>query len=339
MERSQWQKLSHVSQTPLAQSWLNWQAQVGRRPNTLDAYGRSLEDYLAFCTDQQWLFVTATREHIASYVRNLLDRVHLKVRGQPTIPRGLSNATVQQRITVVRLFYDYLTEEGLRLQNPVGRGNYRERKAGLVPRYEKLPWIPTDEQWHTILGVARSEPLRNRFMLALAYDAALRREELCSLATQDFDPSHQMLRIRAETTKNRRERIVPYSSPTAQLYRAYLSQRRELSNARGALFLSTSRRNTGKPISIWTWSKVVEGIARKANLEGFTTHSLRHLCLTDLARCGWDIHEIARFAGHRHPQTTLRYIHLSGRDLQAKMAQGMSAIHDWRLATIGSTTQ
>ncbi|WP_344598945.1 hypothetical protein [Streptomyces violaceusniger] len=39
-------------------------------------------------------------------------------------------------------------------------------------------------------------------MLALAYDAALRREELCSLRTDDLDPAHRTLRVRAETTKN-----------------------------------------------------------------------------------------------------------------------------------------
>jgi integrase/recombinase XerD len=45
--------------------------------------------------------------------------------------------------------------------------------------------------------VARREPLRNRVMLALAYDAALRREELCSLRTDDVDSAHRTLRIRS----------------------------------------------------------------------------------------------------------------------------------------------
>ncbi|GLY08654.1 hypothetical protein Acsp01_90330 [Actinoplanes sp. NBRC 101535] len=52
----------------------------------------------------------------------------------------------------------------------------------------KLPWIPTEQQWLAILDVAAAEPIRNRVMLALAYDAALRREELCSLRTDDLDP-------------------------------------------------------------------------------------------------------------------------------------------------------
>jgi hypothetical protein len=68
-----------------------------------------------------------------------------------------------------------------------------------------------------ILTVAAEEPIRNRVMLARAYDAALRREELCSLRTDDLDPAHRTLRVRAETTKNRLERVVPYSAPVGQV--------------------------------------------------------------------------------------------------------------------------
>jgi len=53
-----------------------------------------------------------------------------------------------------------------------------------VPRMVKLPWIPAEAEWLRILEVFRGEPARNRVMLALAYDAALRREELCSLRTE-----------------------------------------------------------------------------------------------------------------------------------------------------------
>lgn len=55
-------------------------------------------------------------------------------------------------------------------------------KHDALPRPQSsLPWIPSDEQWRAVLTVAAAEPVRTRLMLALAYDAALRREELCSL--------------------------------------------------------------------------------------------------------------------------------------------------------------
>src|SRR5260370_21592817 len=101
-------------------------------------------------------------------------------------------------------------------------------------------------------------------MLALAYDAGLRREELCLLRTDDLDPAYRTLRVRAETTKGRRERIVPYSASTGMLLRAYLDERRTLSVVRGPLFLSASRRNRAAPITLWTWSKVVHALAAPA---------------------------------------------------------------------------
>jgi hypothetical protein len=49
--------------------------------------------------------------------------------------------------------------------------------------------------------------------------------------------------------------------------------------------------------------------------------------LTDLARMGWELHAIATFAGHRHTDSTLAYIHLSGRELATKLAKGMQHVH------------
>ena len=250
---------------------------------------------------------------------------------------GLANATLQQRLVAVRLFYEFLVEEGVRESNPVGRGRYTPRggfgggRRGLVPRVTRLPWIPGEQQWLDILDVARREPVRNRVMLALAYDAALRREELCSLRVSDLDPAHRTLRVRAETTKNRHERVVPYSAAAGELLSGYLAHRAGISRARGPLFLSESRRNHGEPLSLWTWSKVVRQIALDAGVPRFSTHTLRHLCLTDLARMGWEVHAIAAFAGHRHTDSTLTYIHLSGRDLAGKLASGMEHVHAWRI--------
>lgn len=171
-------------------------------------------------------------------------------------------------------------------------------------------------------------------MFALAYDAALRREELCSIQIRDIDPAYRLLRIRAEATKNRRGRTVPYSEATGQLYAAYLEIRSRLSGERGPLFLSESPRNQGHPLTIWAWSKVTKEISEAARVPEFTSHALRHLCLTDLARAGWDIHEIATFAGHRSLESTMFYIHLSGRELARKLAGGMAQLHAWRVAQL-----
>ncbi len=348
MDEIDWNRYPSVAHHAQGRTWLQIQRDLQLAPNTIVAYGRGLEDFFAFCTRSQIDPAAATRAQIAAYVRDLAERPGPQ---GPAIRRfdsgaGLANATMQQRITVVRLFYDYLCEEGCRSDNPVGRGRYTPgrgfsgtRERALVPRFRKLPWIPMDEQWHALLNVVRAEPMRNRVMFALAYDAGLRREEVCSLATDDIWPGRRLLRVRAETTKNHQERVVPYSAATSTLFGQYLQHRRTLSAARGPLFLSESRRNRAQPISVWTWAKAVARIAAEAAVPQFTSHTLRHLCLTDLARAGWDIHEIALFAGHRSLQTTLVYIHLSGRDLAVKVEQSMQSVHAWRIARMAELFQ
>lgn len=337
----EWHRFPLIAALELPRAWLNFQANRGLAANTVRAYGQALNDYLDFCRQKNISVEVATREHIALYIRNLQERTippNVKTPSHQS-QTGLSNATMKQRLTAVRLFYDFLVEDGHRDTNPVGRGRYVDGnpaagQRGLLPTFRRLPWIPNDEEWRQILVAAAEEAIRNRFMFALAYDAGLRREELCLLATYDLDPSRRLLTVRAENTKNRRARTVPYSEATAVLYQAYLERRRQITRERGLLFVSESPRNYGKPLTKWTWSKVVRGIAERADVDQFSTHTLRHLCLTDLARSNWDIHQIALFAGHSSIQTTLLYIHLSGRELADKLQNGMNQIHTWRTNTL-----
>jgi len=348
MAEIHWERYPYVAQSGLACTWLQIQSNLGLAPNTIEAYGRALNEYLALCRRSSIMPEAATQEHISWYVQDLMSRpsprgVNVSVLDSGV---GLANATMQQRLTAIRLWYDYLVEEGIREANPVGRGRYTpgklvygKQERGIIPRVRKLPWIPNEEQWNSIISAARAEPARNRVMLALAYDAALRREELCSLLTSDIDPAQRFLTIRAETTKNRRARVVPYSEATTQLYVRYLQERRVLSQARGPLFLSDSNRNRAQPISIWTWSKVIRRIAERSGIIQLSTHTFRHLRLTDLARSGWDIHEIAMFAGHSSVESTLQYIHLSGRELARKLEQGMQSVHAWRVKMLAEELQ
>ncbi len=328
-----------------AAEWLRIWTDLGRAPRTIDAYARGLAEYLQVCERDGVDPLTANRSQVAAFVRELTSRPGRRGANVVALDsgKGLANATLQQRLVPVRLFYDFLVEEGLRDSNPVGRGRYSPGQGfgggprPLVPRMVKLPWIPSEQEWLDVLAVFGAEPIRNRLMLALAYDAALRREELCSLRTDDLDPAYRTLRVRAETTKTRRERVVPYSAPTGLLLAEYLRHRSTLSRSRGPLFLSQSHRNLAEPLTLWTWSKVVRRVALAAAVPRFSTHTLRHLCLTDLARMGWELHAIATFAGHRSTDSTLRYIHLSGRELSARLNASMAQIHQQRVALLAQT--
>src|SRR4051812_13645801 len=161
--QQRWPVLAAV---PQALAWLRLRVDLGLAPRTLDAYARGLSEYLAFSAASGADPLAAGREHLARFVRHLLDRPsrHVGAGAAPGSPSSscprLSNAAVQQRLTAVRLFYDHVVEEGLRDSNPVGRGRYApharpgSNRRGLIPRETRLPWIPDEAEWRAVLDVA-----------------------------------------------------------------------------------------------------------------------------------------------------------------------------------------
>ena len=310
----------------LAERWLKLLSDLGRAQATLTAYRNALRHYFAFCSQKSIEPEKARFEDLAAYISPQL----------PGMPSPVASATLQLRLSAIRLWYDFLMYQDLCLVNPLPRSGtpgMLSSGRGLVPRVVKLPRIPDDAQWQAFLFHAASSPLRDRLMLALTYYGALRRSEITSLRVDDLDFAHRLIRIRAETTKSRRERIVCYSPAVAPVLAAHLLQMKREGIARGALFRSASDRNQGAPLSFWTWSKTVRNWALMSGLPDISTHTFRHLRFTHLARAGWKLHELATYAGHRDPGTTQIYIHLSGRDLAARMA-GAIETADIRMANL-----
>jgi len=127
---------------PLVDEWLQLLRNLGRSPATLDAYGRGVTHYLAYCTSSSVAAEAATLEDVSLYVRDLL----------PDGAAAVANSTLHQRLTAIRLWYDHLIFQGLCSKNPVPRGqtstfrripDHAGFSRGLVARLIKLPHVPT----------------------------------------------------------------------------------------------------------------------------------------------------------------------------------------------------
>ena len=121
-----WERFPSVAALPEAKQWLEIQSMLGLAHNTVEAYGRGLEDYLRWCARSRVVAGSAGRDDVARYVGDLRQRRGPRS-GRVVVldsGAGLSNATIQQRLTAVRRFFDFLIEQGVRDTNPVGRGRY-----------------------------------------------------------------------------------------------------------------------------------------------------------------------------------------------------------------------
>jgi integrase/recombinase XerD len=104
----EWFRYPFVAVHDQARTWLTTETLLGLAPNTLDAYARGLNDFLGFCERANISPVSATRADLARYVGDLRGRPRPASHHGPSdlAPlTGLSNATLQQRLTAVRLFF------------------------------------------------------------------------------------------------------------------------------------------------------------------------------------------------------------------------------------------
>jgi site-specific recombinase XerD len=245
----------------------------------------------------------------------------------------VADATIAQHVVTLRQFYDYLIRSRVRDDgvNPLPRGSAARR--GPVRRRTRLPWIAPADVWRRIvLYVITRETVRNRAMFLVAYDGALRREELVSLRVADYDRHRALLKIRAETSKSGIDRWVPLSPFSQRVLNHYLDRHRQALvgayglDEQGALFVSESTRNPGHPLAPGAFNDVIEALRARLDLPQLHPHTLRHQRLTTLKAAGVPLEDIALFAGHASTETTRLYLQLAPVELGRKIQEATKEV-------------
>jgi len=178
-----------------------------------------------------------------------------------------------------------------RLELPDAKRENEHERAGdearLIKSIERLP--------------ENGEEMRGRFFCAV--DAGLRKGEMLALQRDDVLWKHRdgvMLRVQWQTSKTKKERLVPVVTERLE---EYLDGRRfarfPFGDAEGAQIGTFSKS--------WTW------VRTDARVENLTWHDLRHECGSRFAegrdgRPGVALHELMILMGHSNIATTQRYL-------------------------------
>jgi site-specific recombinase XerD len=174
---------------------------------------------------------------------------------------------------------------------------------------EKLPVVLSVEEVRRILGCLHSP--RYRVCLSTIYACGLRLQEGIHVQVCDIDAGRLMLHV--QHGKGAQDRYVPLPEHTLGLLRGYWVTHRHPQ----WLFPATPRQ--GQPCSAVSKPMCESGVQRafRAALresgvqKAATVHTLRHSYATHLLEAGVDLRVIQAYLGHRSPQTTARYTHLT----------------------------
>ncbi len=228
--------------------------------------------------------------------------------------RGLANATIRRKMTVLRSLYSYLQTYGYVGANPA-HGKFV--KAPPVPRDGKtLGLSPSDcRRLMETPDVDTPSGIRDRAILGVLAYSACRVGELVTLQVKDFRTSgeHRVLSIFG---KGGKERTVPLHVEAVERLIQWIDVAGIADDRSGPLFRpAASPRGRGRDgflqSSLTTRSveHLMKRYARQACLdEAVSVHSLRVTALTTARERGADIIDLQDFAGHADPRTTLTYI-------------------------------
>ena len=262
----------------------------GLSRNTILAYGRDIEQLLAFLNRERTLWIGATEELLARFVRS-------------RSRAGASARSTARQVSAVRAFYKYGLTEGRISENPAA---FLETPAAWMP----LPKVLSFGDVESLISKADgTDPLsiRDRAMLETLYASGLRVSELVSLKTGDINLREGFLICRG---KGGKERIVPVGTSARTAVDRYILEARPLLEKRSTDMLFLTRRS--RPFTRQGVWKIFRRYARESGLPDKTSpHVLRHSFATHLLERGADLRSVQIMLGHSQITTTQIYTHVS----------------------------
>jgi len=228
------------------------------------------------------------------------------------------------RATVSKLpeFIDYLKQRGLapstinvayhsvkRIAEITGEEIPR---VSLPPVEEKIPSFLSEEEVKTLIDNIVN--VRDQCIVALLYDAALRRGELVALNCEDVNLKEKTITIRRRE-KESFPHTLPLSERTVRLLRSYLKLRK--CGKGEPLFINSA----GERLSPSTVYDVVKRWSRRILGKHVHPHQLRHSCAVALRQQGISLDLLSDFLGHKNVNTTRRYARLVPADLKKQLPE------------------
>jgi integrase/recombinase XerD len=278
----------------------------GLSRNSLEAYGRDLNDFHQFCQTHRIAPDQLDSRVVTAYLENLA-------------VREFAVASQRRRLAAVRGLLRSLLESGVLERDPA-------RNLKLRPHPRRLPRTLGSKEIELLLNVidiSTLRGLRDRAMLEIAYGCGLRVSELVGLRLNQIDLAAKVVIVFG---KGGKERMVPVGGAALRALTAYLAARHRAAQLRhpqagrrpcslnptvrpsSAAFIS----RLGRPMTRQGFFKALKGWAlRDERLAWISPHTLRHCFATHLIEGGADLRAVQEMLGHSDISTTQLYTHLS----------------------------
>lgn len=246
------------------------------------------------------LFRLRIRQRFGHLRLNQISRQEVQVFHAGLLDEGLSPASADHHIKVLRRMLNLAVEWAMLEKNPI-RGVSLFNVANQVEHYLD------DEQLERLLTVLQNDENRPVCMIAMfLLSTGARLNEALQATWDQVDRVNRVWRIPATNSKSKRMRSVPLNDSALHILYQITTE--------GHYRHVFINQQTEQPYT--TIMKVWSRLREKAGLPHLRIHDLRHSYASFLANNGRTLLEIQQILGHSDPKVTLRYSHLSAKTLQ-----------------------
>jgi site-specific recombinase XerD len=276
--------------------------QLGRSPKTIKSYRDSLTVFRRYLYDECHISVVAfkfddcNQKCIQEFI------IHLKENGN-------SPGTCNQRLTALKSYLWFAADRNIAVQSVAL--NISRIPQCKVPKKEKETL--TEEALAAILQQPPDTKmgLRDRVIMILLYDSAVRLDELLCLTPKDLSLQTDNPYIRI-SGKGNKERIVAITPKTAEHLKQYMSVFKKYLNMDQYLFITKIKGVTDKmsPGNVERFIKQYAESAREKCLQiplKVYPHMFRRTRATNLYQNGVELELVSRILGHSSTETTKVY--------------------------------
>ncbi len=288
----------------LIADYLKYLLTLGRSYYTITDAKFVLRSFNRFLEEEGVVYVTdLTRCVLKEYQQELA--FSLTAKGTP-----LAIRTQLKRLGTVKGFTRYLKESDFFVSDP-GENLKLPKEPRALPRVI----MDRDDVQKMLLApdIHTNRGYRNRVILELLYDTAIRRLEVATIKVADLDLKTGYIHVHGKGDK---DRVVPVSKRVSGIINNYIMLVRPTfiqGDDPGYLILNRWG-NQMTPNSIWA---VVKRCAHLAGLKkNVSTHTFRHTCATHMLRNGAQIRHLQEMLGHESLESTQLYTHVTINDLK-----------------------
>jgi integrase len=268
-------------------------------PKTARWYRQNLGDFISFVEQAQGreaVLADVAKGYVDAFLKERISRPTCKY------PKGSPFAARAASVTLKR-FASFLASEGI-LADQFGTSVLKHVRRTRVDDDVRQPL--SDAQLERILEAAGRPGDRDRAIVLLLAGSGLRANEAREALVSDLDLDAGTFRVRPETSKFGRERVVYLHPAVTKELDRYLRYRRLDARPESPLFPT----RTGEHFDEDGFAKVFTRLRHRSGIRGFSAHVLRHTWATNFMKAeGANLLELKRQGGWERWEMVERYSH------------------------------